>query len=88
MALKEKDKKLALQKKRIKKLKDRVADLVNEDNMDHLAMQQSVTNYSFSDTASVSSQHSQDKTTLTKCVVTMEDMKRREVEVESRHVSS
>ena len=48
------------------------------DNLDHFSRQQTVT--TFSDTASVSSQHSKRKTTLIKPVVTMEDLKRREVE--------
>ena len=37
VALKEKDKKLANQKKGIKELKKRLANLVHEDNMEHLA---------------------------------------------------
>ena len=84
--IKEKDKLLAKQRKEMKKLQQRVADLVHEDNMDHLARQQAIAIYSShsdssSDTASVSSQQSQGKTT-TKSVVTMEDKRRREVETE------
>jgi len=53
VALKEKDKQLADKKKEIKKLKKRIAALVHDDNMEHLARQQSITTYS--DTSSVSS---------------------------------
>ena len=49
----------------IKHLNDRVASLVHEDNMEHLSRQQSITTYSISDTASVSSsKDSQDKNSL------------------------
>ena len=50
----------------IKHLNDRIASLVHEDNMEHLARQQSITTYSISDTASVSSsKDSQDKNSPT-----------------------
>jgi hypothetical protein len=53
------------QKKLIKQLYDRIATLVHEDNLEHLARQQSVTTYSSSDTASVSSsRHSVDKNSM------------------------
>ena len=46
------------------KLKESVADLVHEDNMYHLAKQQSITTYSISDTNSSSSKDFQDKISL------------------------
>ena len=49
----------------IKQLNNRVASLVHEDNLEHLSRQQSVTTYSRSDTASVSSsRESKDKNSL------------------------
>jgi hypothetical protein len=68
MEVEEKNKgKLKQQELLIKQLKNRVASLVHEDNMEHLAKQQNITTYSShsSDTASVSSSRdSQDKHSL------------------------
>jgi hypothetical protein len=66
MEVEEKNKgKLKQQELLIKQLNNRVASLVHEDNMEHLAKQQNITTYSISDTASVSSSRdSQNKHSL------------------------
>ena len=57
-ANKNKDNQIASKVSEIKKLKNRVACLVHEDNLEHLERQQSQTSYSSSDCASVSSNSS------------------------------
>ena len=57
-ANKNKDNQIASKVSEIKKLKNRVACLVHEDNLEHLERQQSQTSYSSSDCASVSSDSS------------------------------